>query len=616
MNYLTLENVSKSYGEKVLFENLTMYLNRGEKVALIAKNGAGKSSLLHIITGQSSAEGEHQSVFLHPNIRMGYLEQDPIFEPDISVLDSVFDSKNPAISAIREYEYLVLTDAPVEKLQPIIDEIESLKAWDTEARIKEILSSLKIHDFDAPVGTLSGGQKKRLALAKVLIDEPDFLVLDEPTNHLDLEMIEWLEKFLQQPNLTLLLITHDRYFLENVCQNIFELEHGQLSKYTGNYSSYLEKKAEKEQNDATRLWKNKQLMKQELEWMRRMPKARTTKAKSRISKFSDLRAELSSVQKDQQMKIQVEPARIGKKIIELQYISKRFDEKIILKDFHYKFNSLDRVGIIGANGAGKSTLLNMVTGLIPPDAGKVVIGETVKVGYYTQDGMQLKQDKRVIDVARDVAEYIPAKGGQKLTAGALLEMFMFSRSQQQVYVSQISGGEKRRLYLLTILMQNPNFLILDEPTNDLDIHTLNVLEDYLTDWPGCLLIASHDRFFMDKLVDHLFVMDGNGGVRDYPGNYTQYRSENRQLWKPDKNTSDTSSEKVVKSDFTLSKERKNAIKKIERKINNLEKEKTLIMSKFETGAIHQDEIVNLSKRLKEVESEIEEMEMEWMELVE
>ncbi|MEO0627323.1 MAG: ABC-F family ATP-binding cassette domain-containing protein, partial [Bacteroidota bacterium] len=527
MIYLQLENVSKSYGEKVLFDRIELPVNKGAKVALVAKNGTGKSTLLRVAAGVDLPEGVGSKVYVHRDARLAYLPQDPQFRKDATVLEAVFNSESEVVRLVRDYEMAVLLPNKQDQLQKLLTRMDELAAWDTEARIKEILSKLNISDIHQPVDTLSGGQRKRIALAKMIIDEPDLIILDEPTNHLDLDMIEWLEEWLRQAKVTLLMVTHDRYFLERVCNQIVELDQGQLYRYSGNYSDYLEKKATRYEIAAAEHDKNTKRLKRELEWVRRMPKARGTKAKSRVDAYAELRDKVGGFKKTEELQIEIKGRRLGKKILEAHNISKTYGDRKILDSFDYKFKKGERVGIVGPNGAGKSTLLGLLTKEIATDTGKVVIGDNTAFGYYTQSGMQLSEDKRVIEVVREIAEFIPLEKGLKLTAASLLEKFLFSRKQQQVYVSQLSGGERRRLFLLTVLMQNPNFLILDEPTNDLDIMTINVLEDFLMDFPGVILIVSHDRFFLDKLCDHLFVFKGAGKIKDWNGTYTEWRAQEK-----------------------------------------------------------------------------------------
>lgn len=620
VNYLTLENVTKSYGEKVLFENLSLQINQGQKVALVAKNGTGKSTLLRVIAGEEAPEGETAKILMRRGIRIGYLVQEPDFYEEDNILDAVFDSEHPKIQAIKRYELALLGVGDDAEMQAAITQMDDLKAWDFEATIKEILSKLKILKLDQKIKTLSGGQKKRLALAKLLIDEPEFLILDEPTNHLDLDMIEWLETYLQQPNLTLFMVTHDRYFLERVCNQIVELDRGKLYRYSGNYSDFLEKKAIRQETESAELEKNQKLLSKELEWVRRSPQARTTKAKSRVDAYYDLKEKVSNVPQSEELQIDIKGQRLGKKILELHNVSKSFGDLKIVEGFNYKFKKKERVGIVGPNGVGKTTFLKILTKEIRTDTGKVVIGDNTVFGYYTQSGIQLKDDKRVLEVVQDIAEYIPLEKGQKLTAEQLLERFMFSRKQQQVYVSQLSGGERRRLYLLTVLMKNPNFLILDEPTNDLDIITLNVLEEFLLEFPGCLIVVTHDRYFMDKIVDHLFVFEGNGQIKDFNGDYSEYREIQRE--REEKRLEREKLEKSKKQQQPkeqkpgMSYEERKEMNRIEKELKKLETRKADITEQFNSTELTPEQIESLSKELSEVRDLIEEKEMRWLELAE
>ena len=621
MNYLTLENVTKSYGEKVLFQNLDLQISQGQKVALVAKNGSGKTTLLRVIAGQEGAEGETSKVWIHRDIRIGYLEQEPDFFDEHTVLEAVLDSNNPIIVAIREYEHAMLFPDETDTMQKVITRMDDLKAWEFEARIREILTKLEVRDLNQAVKNLSGGQKKRLALAKLIIEEPEFIILDEPTNHLDLEMIEWLEEYLQQARLTLFMVTHDRYFLERVCNTILELDQGQLFRYTGNYSDYLEKKAIRHDVEASTLDKSIKLFKRELEWVRRMPKARGTKAKARVDAFGELKEKVSRRRELDDLQIDIKGQRLGKKILEAHNINKSFGDKKIVDGFSYKFKKKERVGIVGPNGVGKTTFLKLLTKDIRPDGGKVVVGGNTVFGYYTQAGIQLKEDKRVIDVVQDIAEYIPMEKGQKLTAPQMLERFMFSRKQQRVYVSQLSGGERRRLYLLTVLMENPNFLILDEPTNDLDIITLNVLEDFLMEFPGCIIIVSHDRYFMDKIVDHLFIFEGKGKIRDFNGDYTDYRAIQKEREREERRAEREEQKRIKEVNQPqkqggLSQEERKELKRLEKQILKLEERKKEITTAFNDTSITTEKITELSKELSDVNDELEEKEMRWMELAE
>lgn len=618
--YLELEHVSKSYGEKILFDRISLPINKGNKVALVAKNGTGKSTLLRVAAGIDLPEGIGARVYVHRDASPGYLSQDPDFDPNQTVLDAVLEGDNPLIRATRRYELALLFPERDEELQAALAQMDDLKAWDFEARVKEVLTRLKIDRFDQKTGSLSGGQRKRLALARLIIDEPDLIILDEPTNHLDLDMIEWLEEFLSQPNLTLLMVTHDRYFLERVCDQIIELEGGILYRYSGNYSAFLEKKATRQETNAAELDKNRKLLKRELEWVNRSPQARTTKAKARIDAAEALRDRVGGHRVEQELQIDIKGQRLGKKILEAHHISKTYDQLPIISEFTYKFSQGERVGIVGPNGVGKSTFLRLLTQEIRPDAGKVVVGGNTLFGYYGQEGISLGEDKRVIDVIRDIAEFIPLEKGMKLTAAQLLERFLFSRAQQQVYISQLSGGEKRRLYLLTILMTNPNFLILDEPTNDLDIITLNILEDFLLEFPGCVLIVSHDRFFLDKLVDHLFIFEGKGRIRDFLGDYSDYREEQkireREQRRQERTEQQQKKTEAVQRQGGATPEQKKEIKRLEKQIAELEARKADITAQFEQPDLTSDQITTLSKSLGALQEEIETKELRWMELVE
>ena len=622
MQYLLLENINKSFGEKVLFDDINLSITKGDKIALIAKNGSGKTTLLKVIAGTEGIEGENAKIQTAKGIEIAYLEQEPYFHSDASVLDAVLESDHPSIQAIRVYEE-ALQIGDNAALEEAIVKIEDLKAWDVEHRMREILSKLNITDLKQKVGQLSGGQKKRIALAKIILRNPDFLILDEPTNHLDIDMIEWLENYLESSQLTIFMVTHDRYFLERVCNTIIELDRGNVYPYKGNYSNYLEKKDARMANESVVLDKTQKLFKKELQWIRRQPKARSTKAKSRVDDFQDIKQRAHQKLDDDEMTIHIKSARMGSKILEAHGLSKSFGDKHIIKSFNYKFKKGERVGIVGPNGAGKSTVLKLLTGELKPDGGKVVVGDTIVFGYYTQSGMNLKDDKRVIEVVRDIAEYIPLEKGQKLTAESLLEKFLFPRAQQRAYVSQLSGGERRRLYLLTILMSNPNFLILDEPTNDLDVLTLNVLENFLMDFPGCLIIVSHDRYFTDKLVQHLFILDGEGGVKDYNGNYSKYRAdrlieirEQQRVDREKRKVEEVKVNQVEQAAKQLSHEERKAIKRLEKVIEKLEERKKTITLKFTDAEITPDQIAEMSKEIAEVKSQIVEKEEEWFMLSE
>jgi len=608
MQYLKLENISKSYGEKILFENISLSISKGDKIALIARNGAGKSTLLRVIAGEESPEGEKAQVYLTKDVRISFLKQDPFMDKEQSIHEKIMSIDNPTIQAYAAYQKAQLEEdsATAAKYSRRLDE---LHGWGIEAKMHELLAQINLSDTSQILSSLSGGQLKRLSLACVLLEEPDFLIMDEPTNHLDIDMIEWLEEFLQNPKLTLLMVTHDRYFLDRVCNEIIELERGVLQVYRGNYSDYLEKKAERLANEKVNLEKSKKLFKKELDWIRRQPQARTTKAKSRVDDFDRIKKDAHKNLDIDNAKIDLKSSRLGSKILEAHAVSKSFGDKNILEAFSYKFRKGERLGIVGPNGAGKSTFLNIITKELRPDGGKIIVGDTIKFGYYTQDGITIKEDKRVIDVIRDIAEYIPLEKGKKLTAERMLENFLFPRPQQQVYVSQLSGGEKRRLYLLTVLMANPNFLILDEPTNDLDIMTLNVLEDYLMSFPGCVLIVTHDRFFLDKMVDHLFILEGNGKIKDYNGKYSDFRKQSKKKQKSEQAAPKEKSEKNL--DHQERKRIKNQVRKLEREMETLEKRKLEIQTLFtQEPEMELDKMMTLSKELKEVEAKLSESEDE------
>lgn len=615
MQYLLLENVSRSYGDKVLFNNVNLSISKGDKIALVAKNGSGKTTLLKVISGEEGSDGENANIVISKDIKTAMLRQEPVLDENATVLEACFDSENEAIIAVRDYERAV-NSGDEQLMQKCMTRIEDLKAWDLEARIHEILDKLRLSNLEQKVGQMSGGQKKRLALAKILIEEPDFLILDEPTNHLDIDMIEWLETYLQHPGLTLFMVTHDRYFLERVCNEIIELDNGQIYVYRGNYSDYLEKREARKLNDAVNLEKTKKLFSKELEWMRRQPQARSTKAKSRIDDFYEIKEKASARLDNDEMKINIASSRLGSKILEAHAIVKKYGDKNIINSFSYKFKKGERIGLVGPNGAGKSTFLKILTQQIEPDGGKIVIGDTIVFGYYTQDGLIVNENKMVVDVIRDIAEYIPLEKGQKLSAESLLERFLFPRAQQRVLVSQLSGGEKRRLYLLTILMKNPNFLILDEPTNDLDILTLNVLEDYLMDFPGCLIIVTHDRYFMDKLVDHIFVLEGEGDVNDYNGTYSEYRIHKKDAERKLNETKSETDESIQQEESKgkLNFEQRKEVARIEKEIQKLEEKRDNLTAKFDDITLSPEKIMEYSKALDEVNILLVEKENKWFEL--
>ena len=527
MNYLQVDHLTKTYDTRVLFDDISFTINAGQKVALVARNGAGKTTLLRILTGRDFPDSG--KVQVHRGITVGYLEQDPVLDEAKSIMDNILSGDSPSIRAIRAYEEALLAQERSYSHETILaverahSQMEALGAWDFELRIKQILGRLHIVALDQHVSTLSGGQKKRIALSKLLIEEPDLLILDEPTNHLDIEMVEWLEEYLSNRNLTLLVVTHDRYFLDRVCNEIMELENSKIFNYRGNYSLYVEKKAHRDMVETAELEKVRNTYRRELEWVKRMPRARTTKSKSRLDAFEGIAEKATSKKQQEILNLDVKMARMGGKILEMIKVSKSFGDLKIVDQFTYLFKQYDKIGIVGRNGMGKTTFLNLIMELEKPDGGKISTGETVVYGYYAQAGLHLKEDKRVIEVVKDIAEFIPLADGSKLSATQLLTRFQFPPETQYTYVSKLSGGEKRRLYLMTILIQNPNFLILDEPTNDLDILTLSILEEFLSEFKGCLLIVSHDRYFMDRLVDHVFVFEGDGVIKDFPGNYSEWR---------------------------------------------------------------------------------------------
>ena len=586
---LDVQNISKAFGAYVLFENISFSIAEGQHVGLIAKNGTGKSTLLSLLSGKESVDSG--SIIFRRDIKVGFLEQQPKFDPEESVLDACFNHQG--------------------------DPDRILKA-------KQILTQLHITDLTQPMGQLSGGQQKRIALANVLITEPDLLILDEPTNHLDLEMIEWLEGYLQRGNKTLLMVTHDRYFLDRVCNIILELDNHTVYSYRGNFQYYMEKRQER--IDATRaeIERANNLYRRELEWMRRQPQARGHKARYREEAFYDLESKAKQRIEERQMRLKSKNVYIGSKIFECQYVSKAFDEKVILKDFYYNFQRFEKMGIVGNNGTGKSTFIKMLLGEVAPDNGRFDVGDTVRFGYFSQDGMKFRDDQRVIDVIADIADYIDYGGGKHITATQLLQHFLFTPEQQYDYVYKLSGGERRKLYLCTVLMRNPNFLVLDEPTNDLDIQTLEVLEEYLQDFPGCVIIVSHDRFFMDKIVDHLLVFRGEGEIKDFPGNYTQFREweslKPKELADNKNNTSDT--EKKEKREFVGEQRRKKTYKekcefeRLEKEIAALEEEQKSIEEALCSGTLPIDELTEKSKRLPIIKDELEEKEMRWLELSE
>ncbi len=626
VNYVQAEKVSKAYGMRVLFEDITLGVDEGQKIALVAKNGSGKTTLLKMIAGLDTPDtGEINS---RNGITIGYLPQDPDFDGEATVIETIFNADNPTILAIKNYELWL--DAHAHKhtketetqLQLAMEEMDHLNAWELENDIKTILTQIKVAFYDQKVNTLSGGQKKRLALCILLINAPKVIIMDEPTNHLDIEMIEWLEIYLSKSNITLLMVTHDRYFLDKVCNEILEMDDGKLYKYKGNYGYFLEKKIEREQSETRSVEKAKNLYTRELDWIRRQPRARGTKSKSRVDAFDDVKKEAHKKLGEDNVELNIKMNRVGGKILELKNISKRYDDKKLISNFSYTVKRDDRIGVVGANGTGKSTLLKIITNQLAPDAGKVVLGDTIVVGYYSQEGLQLKEDKRVIEVVKDIAEFIPLAKGGSITASQLLQKFLFTPDQQYTYVSKLSGGERKRLYLLTILITNPNFLILDEPTNDLDLMTLNVLEDFLNDYEGVLLIVSHDRYFMDKLTDHMFVFEGDGIITDFNGNYTDYRlmllekeKQKRQL-----NNSNKSSNAAQEAPGVVPEKRKLTYKEnleletVQKQIADLEVEKSTLEIEMSSGKLTHEQITAAAHRFEKINKAIDKKTLRWLEL--
>ena len=614
MNYLSVENISKAYGERVLFENVSFGINKDQKIALIAKNGAGKSSLLKILIGQDTPDtGQLVS---RKGLKIAFLSQEPALPEEVTIEDYIFQEENPILKVIQQYEHALEHPEDEVAYQKAFEAMERHEAWDFETQYKQILFQLKLTNLHLPIKHLSGGQRKRLALANVLISKPDLIFLDEPTNHLDLEMIEWLENFFAKEKMTLFMVTHDRYFLERVCNEILELDEGTLYSYKGNYTYFLEKKQQRLDQEQASQEKAKNLYVRELDWIRRQPKARTTKSKSRIDDFALIKEQAQKRRREHVVELEIAMQRLGSKIIELHNVVKKFPEKTILDRFSYVFKRGERVGIIGKNGTGKSTFLNLLTGKIAPDAGKIIIGETVQFGYYTQQGIEINPQEKVIDVIKKYGEYIPLLKGRTLSAAQLLERFLFDRKKQYDYVEKLSGGERKRLYLCTVLIQNPNFLILDEPTNDLDIVTLNVLEEFLLDYEGCLVIVSHDRYFMDKIVDHLFVFKGEGEVQDFPGNYSDYftyeQSSVRETPKEEKAPATKNSWRGANS--TLSQNEQRELSRLEKEIAQLEVQKATIEAHFTQEALSSEELQEQSQALSEVLTLLEEKSDRWLEL--
>jgi ATP-binding cassette subfamily F protein uup len=616
VNYLSVENISKSFGERTLFENISFGINKDQKIAFVAKNGSGKTSILKIINGEDTPDTGQ--VVIRKEIKMAFLSQEPVLNPELSIEESIFASDNEILKVIEQYEKALENPEDEDAYQKAFERMDMHNAWDFETQYKQILFKLKLEDMKLLIKNLSGGQKKRVALAIILISKPDLLILDEPTNHLDLEMIEWLENYFAKENMTLFMVTHDRFFLERVCNEIIELDNGKLYQYKGNYSYYLEKKEERIAAENASIDKAKNLFVKELDWMRRQPKARTTKSKSRQDDFYVIKEKANSRRKEHQVELEINMERMGSKIVELHNISKKFKNKTILDNFSFNFKKGERIGIIGKNGTGKSTFLNLITQTIPVDGGKVVVGETIKIGYYTQSGINPKPEQKVIDIIKEYGEYIPLSKGRTISAAQLLERFLFDRKKQYDFVERLSGGELKRLYLCTVLIQNPNFLILDEPTNDLDIVTLNVLESFLLDYPGCLLVVSHDRYFMDKIVDHLFVFRGEGVVEDFPGNYSDFRAyedsnePTKEELKPVGDNKKDWKQSNVKAGLTFNEQKE--FQKVEKEIKDFEREKEAIEKQFADGSIADADIAKKAAELETVLKKIEEKTERWFEL--
>lgn len=630
MHYVSAESISKSYGIRSLFEGISFHISEGDKIALVAKNGSGKSTLLKMLAGQDQPDSG--TIWINKDVTVALFEQEPKFQEELSVLDNIFHYKNPVAEALRDYERIMDQEEqdPVE-LSEALMKIDDLGAWDFEAKVQQILGKLNIHHLDQPVKTLSGGQRKRVALAQTLIDigfehKHVLLIMDEPTNHLDVEMVEWLEHYLNQEKVTLLMVTHDRYFLDSVCEEIWELDGNTLFTYKGSYENYLEKKAARIESQLSSIDKARNEYRKELEWMRKQPKARTTKSKSRQDNFYEVEAKAKQKVEDTSLLLDMKMSRLGGKIAELKKVYKSFGDKVLLKGFDYTFKKGDRIGIVGKNGAGKSTFLQMLQGHEPADSGKINIGDTVMFGNFSQQGLEIKEDMRVIDYVKNIAENFPLAGGGSLSAAQFLQLFLFPPEQQYTYLSKLSGGEKKRLQLLTVLFRNPNFLILDEPTNDLDLPTLAVLESFLSEFQGCLLIVSHDRYFMDRLVEHLFVFEGEGYIRDFPGNYSRYR-----IWQKEqeKLPPDARSKPPVIEDAPVeaapqpaaekkkpSFNQKREFEQLEKDMPALEKEKAEITEKMGQANLPYDELQKLSNRITEITGLLEEKELRWLELSE
>ena len=629
MNYLSVENLSKAFGERKLFSNISFGISQGQKIALVGINGAGKSTLMKIIMGQEIADTGQ--VAINNSVKIAYVHQNPVFDSNLTIYQTIFDQSNSEILRVIEDYHKAMLDAErgidnSDQMSKLFEKMDALQAWDFEYQVKEVLGKLGLHDTELPVGNLSGGQRKRVALAKAILEKPDLLLLDEPTNHLDLETIEWLEDYLAKANLAIFMVTHDRYFLEKVTNEILELDQGKIHRYQGNYGYFLDKKAERMQIEDIEIEKAKSLYKKELDWIRRQPKARGTKAKYRVDAFEETKEKAFTKREERDIELTVSTQRLGNKILEIEKISKSFDDKTLIKDFSYIFKKKDRIGIVGPNGAGKTTFLKMITGLLEPDAGKISVGQTTAYGYYRQEEDRFDEEKRLIDVVKEVAEVVVLDKGQTITVSQFLTQFGFPPKQQFTPIGKMSGGERRRLQLLMVLIKNPNFLILDEPTNDLDLMTLNILEEFLDTFPGCLIIVSHDRYFMDRLVEHLFVFEGEGKIKDFPGNYTDFREWEKENQLEDRGPK-TEEPKVEKQESRSEKQesapkvkasfkQKQEFKKVTETMSKLEGEKSTITDQITAGTSDVNQLMTWTNRLQSIDRELEELELAWLELSE